>query len=190
MKVIQPNRRRGLPRTGGVRGRTGLFFESYSRSGRSTDCRPVRFVQDNESNRRYGVSRGLHFQKGEYAQSKLVRVVRGRVLDVAVDIRRGSPTFGGTSPRCSTETTSGSSSSRGASRTASPCLSDEASSNTSATTSTPPNRRAPSRGTTPRWASTGGFGREMYSSRQRPPHPQLAEAAELFDIRQTLCLIS
>ncbi len=56
--------------------------------------RPVRFVQDNESKSRYGVLRGLHFQKGEYAQSKLVRVVAGRVLDVAVDIRRGSPTFG------------------------------------------------------------------------------------------------
>lgn len=54
----------------------------------------MRFVQDNESHSRYGVLRGLHFQKGRYSQSKLVRVVRGRVLDVAVDIRRGSPTFG------------------------------------------------------------------------------------------------
>ena len=56
--------------------------------------RPVKFVQDNESKSRYGVLRGLHFQKGKDAQSKLVRVVKGRVLDVAVDIRRGSPTFG------------------------------------------------------------------------------------------------
>ena len=56
--------------------------------------RPVRFVQDNESKSRRGVLRGLHFQKGAAAQSKLVRVVQGRVLDVAVDIRRGSPTFG------------------------------------------------------------------------------------------------
>ena len=56
--------------------------------------RPVRFVQDNESKSRYGVLRGLHFQLPPFAQSKLVRVVSGRVLDVAVDIRRGSPTFG------------------------------------------------------------------------------------------------
>ena len=52
------------------------------------------FVQDNESKSRYGVLRGLHFQKGEYAQAKLIRVVKGRVMDVAVDIRKGSPTFG------------------------------------------------------------------------------------------------
>ncbi|NBK99836.1 MAG: dTDP-4-dehydrorhamnose 3,5-epimerase, partial [Erysipelotrichia bacterium] len=52
------------------------------------------FVQDNESKSSYGVLRGLHFQKGKYAQSKLVRVVKGKVLDVAVDIRKGSPTFG------------------------------------------------------------------------------------------------
>ena len=73
----------------------GYFFESFNaaefeaKSGVKTT-----FVQDNESKSKYGVLRGLHFQKGEHAQSKLVRVVRGRVLDVAVDIRKGSPTFG------------------------------------------------------------------------------------------------
>ena len=72
----------------------GYFFESYSQRRFDAQVRPVRFVQDNESHSRYGVLRGLHFQKGRYSQSKLVRVVRGRVLDVAVDIRRGSPTFG------------------------------------------------------------------------------------------------
>ena len=72
----------------------GYFFESYSQRRFDEAVRTVRFVQDNESKSRYGVLRGLHFQKGRYAQSKLVRVVRGRVLDVAVDIRRGSPTFG------------------------------------------------------------------------------------------------
>lgn len=72
----------------------GYFFESYSQAKFDAQVRPVRFVQDNESKSKYGVLRGLHFQKGRYAQSKLVRVVRGRVLDVAVDIRRGSPTFG------------------------------------------------------------------------------------------------
>lgn len=72
----------------------GYFFESYSQRIFDQAVRPVRFVQDNESQSKYGVLRGLHFQKGKYAQSKLVRVVHGRVLDVAVDIRRGSPTFG------------------------------------------------------------------------------------------------
>ena len=72
----------------------GYFMESYSQREFDEKVRPVRFVQDNESKSRYGVVRGLHFQKGRYAQSKLVRVVEGRVLDVAVDIRRGSPTFG------------------------------------------------------------------------------------------------
>ena len=72
----------------------GYFFESWSQREFDEKVRPVRFVQDNESKSRYGVVRGLHFQRGEHAQSKLVRVVEGRVLDVAVDIRRGSPTFG------------------------------------------------------------------------------------------------
>ena len=72
----------------------GYFFESYSQKKFDELVRPVRFVQDNESKSKYGVLRGLHFQKGKNAQSKLVRVVKGRVLDVAVDIRKGSPTFG------------------------------------------------------------------------------------------------
>ncbi|MBQ6572173.1 MAG: dTDP-4-dehydrorhamnose 3,5-epimerase [Alistipes sp.] len=72
----------------------GYFFESYSQKRFDEQVRPVKFVQDNESKSRYGVLRGMHFQKGKDAQSKLVRVVKGRVLDVAVDIRRGSPTFG------------------------------------------------------------------------------------------------
>lgn len=72
----------------------GYFFESYSQSEFERLVGPVRFVQDNESFSRYGVLRGLHFQKGEFAQAKLVRAVQGEVLDVAVDIRKGSPTFG------------------------------------------------------------------------------------------------
>ena len=72
----------------------GYFFESWSQRDFDAAVAPVVFVQDNESKSRYGVLRGLHFQKGEYAQAKLLRVVKGRVLDVAVDIRKGSPTFG------------------------------------------------------------------------------------------------
>lgn len=72
----------------------GYFFENYSQKKFNELVRPIEFVQDNESKSKYGVLRGLHFQKGKYAQSKLVRVVKGRVLDVAVDIRKGSPTFG------------------------------------------------------------------------------------------------
>lgn len=72
----------------------GYFFESFSQRDFDGQVRPVRFVQDNESKSKFGVLRGLHFQKGSHAQSKLVRVVRGVVLDVAVDIRVGSPTFG------------------------------------------------------------------------------------------------
>ena len=72
----------------------GYFFESFSqRDFQEKVCRTV-FVQDNESKSSYGVLRGLHFQKPPHAQSKLVRVIKGAVLDVAVDIRRGSPTFG------------------------------------------------------------------------------------------------
>ena len=72
----------------------GYFFESFSqRDFQEKVCRTV-FVQDNESKSSYGVLRGLHFQKPPYAQSKLVRVIKGAVLDVAVDIRKGSPTFG------------------------------------------------------------------------------------------------
>ena len=72
----------------------GYFFESFSERDFNSQVCQVRFVQDNESKSRYGVLRGLHFQKPPYAQSKLVRVVKGAVLDVAVDIRMGSPTFG------------------------------------------------------------------------------------------------
>lgn len=72
----------------------GYFFESYSEKGFNAQVREIRFVQDNESKSSYGVLRGLHFQKPPYAQSKLVRVIKGAVLDVAVDIRKGSPTFG------------------------------------------------------------------------------------------------
>ena len=72
----------------------GYFFESFSQREFEQKVRKINFVQDNESKSVYGVMRGLHFQTPPFAQSKLVRCVRGRVLDVAVDIRRGSPTYG------------------------------------------------------------------------------------------------
>lgn len=72
----------------------GYFFESFSEREFAEKVAPVKFVQDNESRSSYGVLRGLHFQKPPYAQAKLVRVVKGRVLDVAVDLRKGSPTYG------------------------------------------------------------------------------------------------
>ena len=72
----------------------GYFFESFSQKEFDEKIRPIQFVQDNESMSSYGVMRGLHFQRPPYTQSKLVRCVRGRVLDVAVDIRKGSPTYG------------------------------------------------------------------------------------------------
>ena len=72
----------------------GYFFESFSQREFDQKVRKINFVQDNESKSSYGVMRGLHFQTPPFAQSKLVRCVRGRVLDVAVDIRRGSPTYG------------------------------------------------------------------------------------------------
>ncbi len=72
----------------------GYFYESFSqREFEEKVCKTV-FVQDNQSKSSYGVLRGLHFQKAPYSQSKLVRCIKGRVLDVAVDIRKGSPTFG------------------------------------------------------------------------------------------------
>lgn len=74
--------------------RRGYFMESFSERVFSEYVPGVRFVQDNESRSSHGVLRGLHFQRPPFAQSKLVRVVEGAVLDVAVDIRRGSPTFG------------------------------------------------------------------------------------------------
>ena len=77
----------------------GYFFESFSQREFDEKVAPilghtVTFVQDNESMSRYGVMRGLHFQRPPYTQSKLVRCVKGAVLDVAVDIRKGSPTYG------------------------------------------------------------------------------------------------
>ena len=72
----------------------GYFFESFSQREFEAKVRKVNFVQDNESMSSYGVMRGLHFQRPPFAQSKLVRCVKGRVLDVAVDIRKGSPTYG------------------------------------------------------------------------------------------------
>lgn len=73
----------------------GYFFESYNeREFREKTGLDITFVQDNESKSSYGVLRGLHFQKPPYTQSKLVRVVKGRVLDVAVDIRKDSATYG------------------------------------------------------------------------------------------------
>ena len=77
----------------------GYFFESFSQREFDEKVTPIlghsiNFVQDNESMSSYGVMRGLHFQRPPYTQSKLVRCVKGAVLDVAVDIRKGSPTFG------------------------------------------------------------------------------------------------
>lgn len=72
----------------------GYFFESFSQREFEEKVRRINFVQDNESMSSYGVMRGLHFQRPPFTQSKLVRCVKGRVLDVAVDIRKGSPTYG------------------------------------------------------------------------------------------------
>lgn len=72
----------------------GYFFESFSQREFEEKIGKINFVQDNESKSSYGVMRGLHFQRPPYAQSKLVRCVKGAVLDVAVDIRKGSPTYG------------------------------------------------------------------------------------------------
>lgn len=72
----------------------GYFFESFSQREFEEKVRKINFVQDNESMSSYGVMRGLHFQAPPFTQSKLVRCVKGAVLDVAVDIRKGSPTYG------------------------------------------------------------------------------------------------
>lgn len=72
----------------------GYFCETFKEDEFREKVRPVEFVQENENKSSYGVLRGLHFQKPPYAQSKLARVVDGAVLDVAVDIRKGSPTYG------------------------------------------------------------------------------------------------
>ncbi len=72
----------------------GYFFESFSQREFESKIGPVNFVQDNESKSSFGVMRGLHFQRPPHTQSKLVRCVRGKVLDVAVDLRKGSPSYG------------------------------------------------------------------------------------------------
>ena len=72
----------------------GYFFETYSKREFDKQVREINFVQDNESKSQYGVVRGLHYQKWPFTQSKLVRVLHGRVLDIAVDIRQGSPSYG------------------------------------------------------------------------------------------------
>ena len=72
----------------------GYFYESFSQREFEEKVCKTTFIQDNQSYSTYGVLRGLHFQKAPHAQSKLVRVVKGKVLDVAVDIRKGSPTYG------------------------------------------------------------------------------------------------
>lgn len=72
----------------------GYFFEAFKKDEFIEHIGEVDFIQDNESKSSYGVLRGLHYQKGEWSQAKLVRVIKGRVLDVAVDIRKSSPTFG------------------------------------------------------------------------------------------------
>ena len=90
---------------GGIRGlcvitpavhgdRRGYFMETYSLRDMEEAGLKITFVQDNQSQSSYGVVRGIHFQKGEFSQAKLVRVLEGKVLDVAVDLRRSSPTFG------------------------------------------------------------------------------------------------
>ena len=72
----------------------GYFFEAWKRQEFEENIGKVNFIQDNESKSVFGVLRGLHYQKGELSQAKLVRVISGRVLDVAVDLRKDSPTFG------------------------------------------------------------------------------------------------
>lgn len=71
----------------------GYFMEAFKQADFEAHIGKVSFVQDNESKSTYGVLRGLHYQRGEYSQAKLVRVIKGRVLDVAVDLRKSSPTF-------------------------------------------------------------------------------------------------
>lgn len=72
----------------------GYFFESYNKEDLKKQGVDYNFIQDNQSKSCYGTIRGIHFQKGEYAQAKLVRVLEGKVLDVAVDLRKNSKTFG------------------------------------------------------------------------------------------------
>ena len=134
----------------------GYFFESFSmRDFAAQTGIEVTFVQDNESKSRYGVIRGLHFQKPPYAQSKLVRVVSGTVLDVAVDIRKGSPTYGRhVAVELSGENHRQFFLPKGMAHGFA-VLSDEVVFQTNATNTTTPSRKVPSPGTTPRWPSTG-----------------------------------
>lgn len=85
VKIIEPNI---------FKDSRGYFFESFSQREFDEKVTPIVFLQDNESKSSYGVMRGLHFQKPPYTQSKLVRCVKGSVLDVAVDLREGSSTYG------------------------------------------------------------------------------------------------
>lgn len=85
VKIIEPNI---------FKDSRGYFFESFSQREFDEKIAPIVFLQDNESKSSYGVMRGLHFQKPPYTQSKLVRCVKGSVLDVAVDLREGSSTYG------------------------------------------------------------------------------------------------
>ena len=72
----------------------GYFFESYKQEEFNQNVKPINFIQENESKSSYGVLRGLHFQKGEAAQSKLIRCLNGKILDVIVDLRPDSETYG------------------------------------------------------------------------------------------------
>ena len=72
----------------------GYFFEAWKKADFESNIGHVDFIQDNESKSSYGVLRGLHYQKGEFSQAKLVRVIKGKVLDVAVDLRKSSPLSG------------------------------------------------------------------------------------------------
>ena len=85
LKIIRPNI---------YRDDRGYFIESYSQKKFEEEVSKITFVQDNESSSRYGVLRGLHYQKAPFAQAKLVRVIKGRVLDIAVDIRKDSSSYG------------------------------------------------------------------------------------------------
>ena len=77
-----------------LRDERGYFMEAFKKEEFEANIGKVNFIQDNESKSSYGVLRGLHYQKGEFCQAKLVRVIKGEVLDVAVDLRESSPTFG------------------------------------------------------------------------------------------------
>lgn len=135
----------------------GYFFESFSQREFDEKVGHIDFVQDNESMSVYGVMRGLHFQRPPYAQSKLVRCVRGKVMDVAVDIRAGSPTYGKYVAVELSGRTTGSSSFRKALRMDFPSLAMRLSSNTNATISITRKRTEASASWTTASASTGKF---------------------------------